>query len=178
MIRINKMLLVGSTIKDAGKTTFVTEFIRKFKEKFSSDLYGVKSTVVRDQETLSGYKIQEETNSLKEKDTSRMLKAGCEKVFWLKCDEEHAEEGLNELLKQIPDNVFMICESNTIRNFVEPDVFIMIEKNSEHEWKKTALKIKDKIDLLVKSDFSNDKIIFKPEIEDIMSITQNGWKIK
>lgn len=180
MLKIPKMILIGSTAKDAGKTTFVTQFIKQFVSQFESktDLYGVKSTVARGMSTQSGYKIQEEVDSSREKDTSKMLRSGCKKVYWLKCDEDHAEEGINEVLKLIPKDQFIICESNTIRNFIEPDIFIMIEKDGEDEWKETAIKIKDKVDLFVKSSLLDGEVDFSPAIGEIVSITDKGWVLK
>lgn len=178
MVRCNKMILIGSTIKDAGKTTLIIEMIKKFiKTNPKTPIYGVKSTVLRGKKSPSGYSITEELNPDREKDTSKMLKAGCEKVLWLRCDEDHAEDGVKDLLTKIPKNGFMITESNTIRNYLIPDLFIMIEKDEKHEWKPTAIKIKDKADLFIKSSLKEEKLIYTPDITKIITTNESGWSL-
>ncbi len=133
------MLMVGAGDRNAGKTRFACSLIREFCSR--RDIIGIKVTAI-DQvggscphpgpgcgtcSSLKGnYCITEETDSLSEKDTCKMLAAGAVRVFWLKALKTHLEQGIRALLDTIGYDAISICESNSLRRVVEPGLFVMV----------------------------------------------------
>jgi len=147
--KFENLILIGGAEKDAGKTTCSEKIIRKFSVNFK--LIAIKVTVLREKESGHGYSITEEKGAYPTKDTGRLLKAGAERVYWLRCDEKHAEEGFCELLSVIPDNRIILCESNSIRHYIEPALFIMVRKKVSSGIKISASSVLDFSDLFLRS---------------------------
>ena len=174
------MLLVGATEKHAGKTTLNEKIIRKIKSANSGQkLIAVKITILRDgKHSVSGYKITDETKTDSVKDTARMLNAGADKVFWLRCDEFHAEEGVEKLLSEIPQDSLVICESNSARNYIEPGLFLMIRKKEEGEIKKTAQKVLSYPNIEVRTDMKDGIVVYEPDIAEMLETDSGGWHLR
>ncbi len=139
MIDIPGMIMVGAGDRNAGKTEFACSLIRKFGSEHN--LTGIKVTAINELDSgcprgsegcgecarLEGnFCITEETNTTSDKDTCRMLSAGAKKVFWLRVLKSHLAEGITALLKVIGNDQGMICESNSLRNIVEPGLFFIV----------------------------------------------------
>lgn len=175
MLKISGMLMVGSAGRNVGKTEFACSLIRKFCSQ--RDIIGIKVTSIDHNSSRcprggegcgacsledAHYVITEETDSRPDKDTCRMLAAGAKKVFWIRALKTHLNEAVTKLMNTIGDDVVSICESNSLRQVVEPGLFIMfkrpgqIEKTSAH----AAVRYADRIVLFDgnKSDIDTDEI--------------------
>lgn len=161
-----EMILIGSAGRNSGKTTLAIEIIRKLKNDFN--IIGLKVTTVQERNgkcprggkgcgvcsNIKGnFEILEETNKTGSKDTSCLLEAGAEKVYWLKTFKSHIYEGINEFMKLVPKNTLIICESNSLRNVVNPGVFIMINNELNINMKKSASEVIQKADTIIDYDF-------------------------
>lgn len=179
MKRAKTMLLIGATEKHAGKTTLSVKVIKKFKtEHHDRELVAIKITILRDgKHSVSGYKITDETKRDSVKDTARMLNAGADKVLWLRCDEFHAEEGVEKLMKQVPEDALIVCESNSARNYIEPGLFLMIRKSDEGEIKETAKKVLRYPNIEIRTDMKKDQIIYNPDISEVLESDSQGWHL-
>lgn len=82
----------------------------------------------------TGYSIYEETNSQTGKDTSRMLRSGALKVYYIQVhDGSNLFNAFTELVTKIPVKSPIICESPSLANYVEPGIFaIMINDNTAY----------------------------------------------
>jgi molybdopterin-guanine dinucleotide biosynthesis protein A len=141
MINRPEMLLIGAAGRNVGKTKFACMLIGRLAA--IAPVVGVKITPIAE---LGGvcpregkgcgvctslqekYSIFEETDTEPSKDTSRMLKAGAQRVLWLRVLREHIREGMEALLERIPRGQAIVCESNTARVVVEPGIFLLIRK--------------------------------------------------
>ncbi len=178
MRRVRNMLLIGATEKHAGKTTLSERIIRKVKaENAQKELIAVKITILREGTSVSGYKITDEVKRDSVKDTARMLNAGADKVLWLRCDEFHAQTGVEKLLEQIPSTALIICESNSARNYIDPGLFLMIRKKDEGEIKETARKVLDFPNIEVRTGMKDDQVVYEPDISEILESDSNGWHL-
>ena len=135
MIELAGMLMVGALGRGSGKTELACSLIKKFNSK--CDIVGIKVTTIEDADagcphgpgcgacsSLDGdYDITEEADSESDKDTCRMLAAGAGRVFWLRAMKTHLEEGISALLDIIGNDVICVCESNSLRQVVEPGAF-------------------------------------------------------
>jgi len=167
MIKLDGMLMIGSAGANVGKTELACTLLRKFSK--TRDIIGIKVTTIKDKDgqcprggegcgvcsSLEGvYCITEETDSSSGKDTARLLTAGASRVFWLRVLKEHLLEGTTALLDVIGTDAISICESNSLRQVVEPGLFLMAKNSNLKVWKSSALQVKKYADRIVISDGS------------------------
>lgn len=135
--RLDSLLLIGSTGRKAGKTTLACRIIEKFKNK---KIIAIKIASIRktDQKyhnkskvDTKGFTIFEETEKNSNKDTSKMLNAGAKKAFLLCAKKESLKNAIECLLEKMPKESVFICESNSLRQIVEPALFIIIKAKAK-----------------------------------------------
>jgi len=168
MIHLDKMLMIGSAVSNVGKTELACALLNKFSK--NHDIVGIKVTTIKDKDgqcprggegcgvcsSLEGnFCITEETNRASGKDTSRLLAAGAGRVFWIRVLKEHLIEGITALLDIIGPEAVSICESNSLRQIVEPGLFLMARKNDSNAWKSSAVDVIKYADRIVVSDGSS-----------------------
>ncbi len=159
------MLMIGSAGANVGKTELACAILRKFAPK--SKIVGVKVTAIQEKNgqcprggegcgvcsSLEGvFCITEEKSRSTGKDTSRILAAGAEKVFWLRVLRTHLAEGLAALLDVIGTDAVSICEANSLRRVIEPGLFLMARGADTRTWKDSARNVKQYADRIVVSD--------------------------
>lgn len=189
MLKIEQMIIIGSTGRNSGKTTFAIGLIKKWKNKFP--IVALKITSIKDKSgkcprggigcgvctNIKGdFELLEEKNETSNKDTSLLLAAGAERVYWLKCLNDHTYDGIKYFMDQVPKDALIVCESNSLRNVVIPASFIMLKNMKNNEIKESASKVINKADIIIENDFENsiNDIIEKIEIK----IAKPGFLIK
>lgn len=187
-IQIPQMLMIGSTGRNSGKTTLAMEFVQQWKDKFS--VIGLKVVTIDERDgkcprggegcgicsALKGnFELQEETNLNNNKDTSLLLASGAEKVYLLKTLKEHMYNAIEFFTEQINENSMIICESNSLRNIVEPGIFIMIDNKGNGLPKKSAIGVKHMADIMVDYDIRENLNSIVNKV--IVTNTQTGINI-
>lgn len=165
MLKLDNMLLIGSSGSNAGKTELACAVLKRFCS--SEKIVGIKITTVGERDgpcprggegcgacsSLDGvFCITEEISKDTGKDTSRLLAAGAERVFWLRVLRENIPEGLSALLDMIEPGAVCICESNSLRRVVEPGMFLIVRSSDSTSWKDSAAEVKEYADKIVVSD--------------------------
>jgi hypothetical protein len=131
MVTIKNLLLIAGTGTKSGKTSMACKLIRNFPElkitavKITPHFHETTAGLLPIAEE-TGYSIYEESDTGSFKDTSRMLGAGAHKVYFAKVRDHQLFEVFAEIMKLIPPDAPVICESPALRNFVEPGVFIIM----------------------------------------------------
>ncbi|GHU43054.1 hypothetical protein FACS1894190_13120 [Spirochaetia bacterium] len=182
MVTISNMIMIGSGGRNAGKTFAAMELVRRFKTEAAKNspirLIGLKVTGVEKSNgvcprggkgcgacAINGdFCLSEEKNNACDKDTSLLLAAGADKVFWLRCLRASFESGIAAFLKEIDpagngkghDKTIIICESNSLRNSVLPGLFVMIKNNETP--KPSAASVADLADLSLQNPVSKDDL--------------------
>ncbi len=169
MIKLDGMLMIGSAGANVGKTELACAILRKFSRP-GEDIVGVKVTTINEKDgqcprggegcgvcsSLEGvYLITQETDPASGKDTARMLAAGASRVYWLRVLRTHIEEGFAALLETVGPAATSICESNSLRQVVEPGLFFLAERKGAKAWKPSASEVKKYADRIVVSDGSS-----------------------
>ncbi len=164
MFKLDGMLLIGSAGRKTGKTELACAIIRKFSK--DRDITGIKVTAIEERDgqcprggqgcgvcsSLDGnFYITEETDRSSDKDTARLLAAGASQVFWLRVMKTHLEEGLTALLDIIGADAVSICESNSLRQVVEPGLFLIVKGGEQEVWKSSARDVRKYADRIVVS---------------------------
>ena len=139
MIRLENMLMIGSSGSNVGKTELACALLRRFSG--AREIVGVKVTAIAAQDrscprggrgcgvcsALEGpYQITQESARDSEKDTGKLLAAGAGTVYWLRVRRTHLPQGLAALLEAVGRDTVMICESNSLRQVVEPGLFLLV----------------------------------------------------
>ncbi|MHC4158028.1 MAG: molybdenum cofactor guanylyltransferase [Planctomycetota bacterium] len=161
IIKLNRMLLIGSTGPNVGKTELACDIIKRFTK--DKKITAIKVTTIKQKNgqcprggqgcgvctSLEGdFDITQETDPASGKDTSRLLAAGAEKVFWLRVMKTSLKQALAVLLDVVGPDSVLVCESNSLRHVVEPGLFIMVKKSDEKAVKDSAkqvIKLADEI---------------------------------
>jgi molybdopterin-guanine dinucleotide biosynthesis protein A len=163
MIRLDNMLMIGSSGSNVGKTELACALLRRFGGR---RIVAVKVTAVASREqgcprggqgcgacsSLDGAcMILEETDPSSRKDTGRLLAAGADRVYWLRVLRTHLDQGVAVLLETVGRETVLICESNSLRQVVEPGLFLVVA-NAEHgPWKPAAQQVRQHADRIVLS---------------------------
>jgi hypothetical protein len=140
MVTIRNLLLIAGTGTKSGKTTIACRIIEQFPEL---EITAIKITPhfhetspgLKPVSEGAGYAVYEETNRSSSKDTSRMLKAGALRVYFAKVWDDQLFAVFQEIMKLIPQDTPVICESPALRHFTEPGAFIIMTSNSTNKQK-------------------------------------------
>ncbi|MHC6180457.1 hypothetical protein ACYUJ6_11455 [Clostridium sp. JNZ X4-2] len=166
---VPNMILIGSTARNSGKTTLSSSIISKYK--LIRPVVGLKVTTIHDKNKKcihggegcgvcsslkENFQITEELDASNNKDTSLLLAAGADKVYWLKTLEGNICEGFGVFIAQIPENNIIVCESNSLRTVVNPGVFIMIKNSGNCRIKKSASDVIDQADIIIENNFNEN----------------------
>jgi len=165
MIRLENMLMIGSSGSNVGKTELACALLRRFG--IDHRIIGVKVTAIEAQDGScprgglgcgvcssmdAEYTITEETDRRSRKDTGRLLAAGADRVYWLRVLRTHLCQGLSALLKTVGRDTVLICESNSLRHVVEPGLFLIVHRTDHQSWKPSAQQVRQHTDRIVLSD--------------------------
>lgn len=179
MKRERHLITVGGTGRNVGKTEFVCRLIAKMSRSF--DVFGLKVSAMFPDELLyhgdhsdikKAGQMFEELRTDTKKDTSRMLRAGARRVFFLRCDEKDIPGAYEEFRRIIPSRSIVVCESNSLDEFIHPGLRIMV-KAINGKIKKRAVKRLQDADMVVISDGKGGF----PELDQIQYSHQSGWQI-
>ncbi len=169
MIKLDGMLMIGSAGANVGKTELACAILRKFSGS-GEDIVGIKVTTINERDgqcprggegcgvcsSLEGvYLITQEDDPASGKDTGRLLAAGAGRVYWPRALRTHIEEGLAALLDVLGPDAVSICESNSLRQVVEPALFFVAERKGAGTWKPSALEVREYADRVIVSDGSS-----------------------
>ncbi|HUT04730.1 MAG TPA: molybdenum cofactor guanylyltransferase [bacterium] len=183
MISLPLMFMIGSAGRNAGKTELACALIRRYVR--SREIVGVKVTTIEKLDgncprggqgcgvctSLEGnFCITEERGTCPGKDTTRMLRAGASRVFWLRCLRSHLREGAIALLEVTGRDSVLVCESNSLRQVVRPGVFVIVKDRESQTFKQSAKNVLKNADRILLSD-GND---FDLDMSRIV-LSDRGW---
>ncbi len=133
------MLLVSGTGRDVGKTTFACKLIGSISKnqntaaiKITPHMHGQcnSCTIVYKNKNII---VTEEKSTTYDKDSSKMLAAGAQKVYYIQTDDSNIEKAIAIIKPMIPNNWAVICESGALRSFIKPGIFVLMSiKNSKN----------------------------------------------
>lgn len=165
MVKLDGMLMIGSAGRKTGKTELACTLVSKFCK--SRPIVGIKVTTIRAKDgqcprggrgcgvcsSLDGdFCITEEKDRNSHKDTARLLSAGTSRVFWLRVMKTHLKEGLTALVDIVGPDTVLVCESNSLRQVVEPGVFLMVSGRDSGRRKSSSREVSKYVDRVVAWD--------------------------
>lgn len=180
------MALLGAAGRKSGKTELACSLIRRFGKRWP--LVAVKITPVDDileerppveggtlfsHQPERGFFLWQERNPQGSKDTSRLLRAGAARVFWLVVTPDRTREGLDELLRIVGPDSPMICESNSLRLVAEPGIFLLVRNSNPDRHKRSVALVGRYVDRIVVSKGNE----FDLDLTD-MDLADGKWTVK
>jgi hypothetical protein len=140
--KFKNILLISGTGRNTGKTTFTCGLIQTLKD---TSVVAVKiSTHFHDQqgavpfmEAPGKYQIFSEQDAATGKDSSRLLAAGAAKVFYIQAAKGLELEAFEEVLKLTRPGAPIVCESGGLRDYLTPQLHIVMRREKWEEGDKT-----------------------------------------
>jgi molybdopterin-guanine dinucleotide biosynthesis protein len=155
------LVVVGGHSRNTGKTSVVAGLIRRLREqkwtavKITQYGYGLCShageACACEMEPEPPFALSEEYEP-SGSDSGRFLAAGAQRSFWLRTpigELARAQTTLHKIRAQ-SDNV--IIESNSVLEFVQPDVFLMVLDFGCQDFKPSSLRFLDRADAFLVID--------------------------
>ncbi len=124
LINAPNFLAVSGTGQNTGKTLFICNIITALTSisvvaiKVSPHFHPLRNSDIVIEQNVN-FQIILETETLTNKDSARMLKAGAAKVFYIQCTDDYLTSAL-QLLKNETDNYAVIIESGAFKKYYEP----------------------------------------------------------
>lgn len=165
MIRLENMLMIGASGSTVGKTELACALLRRFGG--TQRIVATKVTAIEQRDGScprgglgcgvcssleAAYEITEETDRCSRKDTGRLLAAGADRVYWLRVLRAHLRQGWTALRDKVGCETALICESNSLRQVVEPGLFLLVDCPERRPWKRSAQQVRQHADGIVLSD--------------------------
>jgi hypothetical protein len=151
------LVVVGGHSRNIGKTTAMEEILRGcpgpwWAFKVTQHGHGICATVGEDCTCADGldhpFAIDEQQAADKT-DSGRYLAAGAQRAFWVRTavgELAYALPRLKELIAQAPN---ALVESNSILNFVVPDLYVSIADFRVQDLKQSARMFLSRADAIV-----------------------------
>jgi hypothetical protein len=168
-LHLPKVLLISGNGRDSGKTTLACSLINKFCRQ--ATIIAVKISP-HPYENRSSFSITEEDGKNTGKDSSRMLHAGAAKSYFVVSEDSDLPRLLPKL-QMICGDAFVICESGGLRNYVNPGVFIIVNRTGRTDIKQGTLENMNKAHQWMTFDGET----FNPGLERF-EISNEKWQFK
>lgn len=172
----DNILLISGSGRNSGKTTFACNIIKKISSR--EKVIGLKISphvhITNDNqieiEKGENYVVYKETDTLLAKDSSRMLAAGANEVYFVLCDDENLKF-IDSFIERISENNQpIVCESGSFAGRYIAGKHILVEGNNPDYSKESFIHNREKADLIIKSD-----TVFNGNVHSGISYYKNVW---
>ena len=129
---LDNMILVCGNGRNVGKTTLSCSIIHRLS-RFTM-VTGIKVSphfhdILVDQSVLTSNErfVIVEEKAISSKDSSLMLQAGAQRVYFIMCKQENLSEAITTLLKDLIGQA-VVCESGGLAEIVQPGLSLFVKK--------------------------------------------------
>lgn len=160
------VIVIGGHSRSLGKTSVAAGLIAALPElhwtalKITQYGHGVCSAngtpcdCSTDDHTLA---VSEENDRSGESDTSRFLVAGADHSWWVRTQQGHLAEAMPRIRKILASTKNVIIESNSIVQFIKPDLYITVLDPATADFKISAQIFLDRADAVLLHATDNSK---------------------
>lgn len=147
------LVVVGGHSRSVGKTSVVAGLISALPEfewtavKITQYGHGICSANGQACDCATGdhsWAISEEHDRAGNSDTSRFLKAGAVRVFWVRTEQGRLAEAMPTLRRRIEGARNVIIESNSVLKFLRPDLYLTVLDPATADFKNSAREFLDR----------------------------------
>lgn len=159
------LIVVGGSTRNIGKTSVVAGLIAALRGqnwtaiKITQYGHGICSADGKACECATAdhtIAFTEERDRSGRSDSSRYLVAGAKRSLWVRTQQGELFEAMPRLRREIADAGNVIVESNSILQFVRPDVFLSVLDPAVEDFKRSARRYLDRADLILMTRRSGD----------------------
>ena len=173
------ILLIAGTGQNVGKTLFASQVIAQHATNYP--IISIKiaphfHTLNADAliiEKGTDYSIIQELNANGNKDSQRFLNAGAKEVYYIQCMDNKLPLVFEKLMKRLPQDSPIVCESGGLRRVLKPGIFLMINKKNNNKIKPQATRNRELADKWI--EFDEQKFDFDPKN---LKFSKSGWTIQ
>jgi molybdopterin-guanine dinucleotide biosynthesis protein len=150
-----KMVMVGGHTRNIGKTSVVEGIIRATPEmnwtavkitQFGHGVCSVDGEACECAVTEHRFSISEERKVDSGTDTARFFAAGARRSLWVRTRQGELIAALESLKKEIEADEFVIVESNSLRRFLKPTLYLQVVDPLNDDFKPSARQFFDLAD--------------------------------
>ncbi len=164
------MIVVGGHSRNVGKTSVVAGLIAALREfewiaakitQYGHGICSANGKVCHCATSEHSWAISEEHDRSGESDTSRFLVAGAAKVFWVRTEQGRLAQAMPALLHRIKNARHVILESNSVLQFVHPDLYLTVLDPATADFKSSARQFLDRADAVILHNGSETEIAWQ-----------------
>jgi molybdopterin-guanine dinucleotide biosynthesis protein len=153
-----KMVMVGGHTRNIGKTSVVESIIAATPwlnwtavkvTQFGHGICSMDSEPCGCAVAEHQFSISEERHDETGTDTARFLAAGARRSLWVRTRQGELFAALPEFRNKIENDEFIIVESNSMRRFINPDIYLQVLDPSNPDFKQSAQQFFDLSDAFV-----------------------------
>ena len=159
------LVVVGGSTRNIGKTSVVAGLISALRGrdwtaiKITQYGHGICSADGKACECATAdhtIAFTEERDRSGRSDTSRYLVAGAKRSLWVRTQQGELFEAMPRLRREIEEAGDVIVESNSILQFVRPDLFVSVLDPAVEDFKRSARRYVDRADVILMTRRSGD----------------------
>jgi hypothetical protein len=152
------IIVVGGHSRNVGKTSVVAGLIAALREfdwvaakitQYGHGICSANGKACHCATSEHSWAISEEHDRSGESDTSRFLVAGAAKVFWVRTEQGRLGQAMPALLGKIKNARHVILESNSVLQFVRPDLYLTVLDPATADFKNSAREFLDRADAVI-----------------------------
>ncbi len=152
------LVIVGGSTRNIGKTSVVAGLIASLKEwewtaiKITQYGHGICSADGKECDCATAdhtVAFMEERDRSGRSDSSRYLVAGAKRSLWVRTQQGELFEAMPRLRREIAEAGNVIVESNSLLQFVRPDLFLSVLDPAVEDFKGSARRYLDRADLIL-----------------------------
>lgn len=152
------LIVIGGHSRSVGKTSVVAGLISALSEfvwtavKITQYGHGICSTNGEACDCATGdhsWAISEEHDRSGDSDTSRFLKAGAARAFWVRTEQGRLAEAMPGLRQRLDGARSAIIESNSVLRFLRPTLYLTVLDPSTADFKNSAREFLDRADAII-----------------------------
>ena len=150
--------MVGGHTRNIGKTSVVEGIIRATQElnwtaakitQFGHGVCSVNGEACGCAVSEHQFSITEERQKQTTTDTARFLAAGARRSLWVRTKQGELITALPAFKKRIEEDEFVIVESNSLRRFMTPSIYLQVLDTANPDFKASAQQYFDLSDAFV-----------------------------
>jgi len=152
------LIVIGGHSRNIGKTSVVAGLITALREfewtaakitQYGHGICSANGKVCHCATSEHSWAISEERDRSGESDTSRFLLAGASRVLWVRTEQGKLGLAMPALQAKIKDAGHVILESNSVLQFLRPDIYLTVLDPATVDFKKSAREFLDRADALI-----------------------------
>ncbi len=171
------LVVVGGNTRNIGKTSVVAGLIAALRErewtaiKITQYGHGICSADGKACDCATAdhtIAFTEERDRSGTSDSSRYLVAGAKRSLWVRTQQGELFQAMPRLRREIAAAGDVIVESNSILQFLQPDLFLSVLDPAVADFKRSARRYVDRADLILLARRSGDVASWSEDLKGVL----------